>query len=211
MEIVVAGASGRTGTLLVEQALRRGHHVHALARNPAALRLRHPDLDVSRIDVTKRDGIDEAVAGSNAVLSAVGIGTSRERTVVYSAGVANLLAAMEAGGTSRIVVVSAAPAGPRREQAVLERRIVMPILDSFFGATYEDMRRMEAVLGASGADWTSLRPPRLIAKPPLGRYRMSTSGPLLRARSLRFADLATAMLDAAERGLASRTAAYVAN
>lgn len=211
MRLVVVGATGRTGTLLVEQALRRGHRVHALARNPAVLQLRHPDLAVSRVDVTKGAGLDSAVAGCDAVLSALGVGTSREKTNLYSAGIANLLDAMKAGGTSRIVVISAAPAGPRREQSGLERRIVMPILDRFFGATYEDMRRMEAALAASGADWTSLRPPRLIDRPPTGVYRISTSGPLPRARSLRYADLATAMLDTAENGLASRAAAYVAN
>lgn len=211
MKLVVAGATGRTGRLIVQQGLARGHHVHALARNPAAFTPGHANFAVTRADVRSRAGLDEAVAGCDAVLSALGIGTSRQKTVVYSAGVANLLGAMQACNTDRIVVISAAPVGPREEQPALERRLVMPILDRFFGATYEDMRKMEETLALSTANWTALRPPRLLDKPPIGAYRISTSGPLPKARSLRFADLATAMLDAVDRDLASRTAAYVAN
>ena len=37
MKVAVIGASGRTGHLLVEELLRRGHQVTALARDPANL------------------------------------------------------------------------------------------------------------------------------------------------------------------------------
>lgn len=58
---------------------------------------------------------------------------------------------------------------------------MMPILDLFFGASYDDMRRMEAVLGASDVNWISLRPPRLVDRPGVGAYRVQSDLPLPKA------------------------------
>ncbi len=56
-----------------------------------------------------------ALAVTDAVISVIGIGSSREDTTVYSTGVKNTVAAMAAAGAHRLVVVSASPAGPRAE------------------------------------------------------------------------------------------------
>jgi uncharacterized protein len=42
MQIAVIGAAGRTGRLVVQQALERGHQVLALARQPDAIAIREP-------------------------------------------------------------------------------------------------------------------------------------------------------------------------
>jgi len=76
---------------------------------------------------------------------------------------------------------------------------MMPLLDRVFGATYDDMRRMETILRSSEADWVSLRPPRLVNRAAAGRYRVDANGPLPRARSLTYSDLATALLDSLDR------------
>jgi putative NADH-flavin reductase len=211
MRIAVIGATGRTGREVVQQALERGHRVAAVARRPDAVALEHRDLTIVAGDVLAPESLAEALAGCYAVVSAVGIGSSRAPTVVYSDGTANVLRAMAAASVGRLAVVSAAPVGPRAEQPFLERRIAMPILDRLFGATYADMRRMEDRLAGSGVDWVSLRPPRLVDKPATGAYRVDADQPLPRARSLRCADLATALLDVLGREDLQGRAAYVAN
>ena len=167
MRIAVVGANGRTGRLVVEQALARGHGVTALARQPQQSSRRDQRLTTVEVDVLDRGRVVDALSEVDAVISTLGIGTSREATVTYSQGTGNLLHAMGLHGTKRIVVVSASPVGPRQDQAAFDRYVVMPILERFFGATYQDMRRMEALLAESGTDWTSLRPPRLLEKPPV--------------------------------------------
>jgi len=47
---------------------------------------------------------------------------------------------------------------PRAEQPFLQRHVSIPILERIFGASYDDMRRMETLLRGSGADWVCLRP-----------------------------------------------------
>jgi putative NADH-flavin reductase len=211
VRIAVIGATGRTGRHVVEQALGRGHLVTGIARRPEAIAIEHRDLTMVSADVLVRESLVDALAGCEAVVSALGIGSSRAPTVVYSAGIANVLGAMAAASIERLSAISAAPVGPRAAQPFLERRIVMPILDRFFGATYADMRRMEALLADSQVDWVSLRPPRLIDKPATGAYRVDANAPPPRARSLRCADLASALLDVLEREDLQRHAAFVAN
>ena len=87
----------------------------------------------------------------------------------------------------------------------------MPILDRVFGATYDDMRRMEALLEGSGLNWVLLRPPRLVDGMPTGRYRIDAQRPLRHSRSITTGDLAAALLDSLNRADLYRRAAYVAN
>lgn len=211
MRIAVAGATGRTGLEVVEQALARGHHVTALARRPEVIALRHERLVTAAVDVLDRAALVERLAGSEAVVSTLGVGTSRAPTILYSQGTANVLHAMNAHGISKLAVISAAPVAPRADQPFLERRVAMPILDRVFGATYEDMRRMEALLSSSDVDWVSLRPPRLVNKKATGHYRLGASRPLSKARSITYTDLATALLDSLDREELHRQTAFVAN
>jgi uncharacterized protein len=51
VRIAVIGAAGRTGRLVVEQALERGHEVRALARRPDAIDVRGPALQIVSVDV----------------------------------------------------------------------------------------------------------------------------------------------------------------
>ena len=66
--------------------------------------------------------------------------------------------AMDAHGIARLAVISAVPAGPRAGQPFLQRHVAIPVLQRLFGATYDDMRRMEALLRGSDLDWICLRP-----------------------------------------------------
>ena len=211
MQIAVLGATGRTGRHVVGQALQRGHRVAAVARQPEALEMRDQAVTLVAADVLEPDGLADALGGCDAVVSALGVGTSRAPTRLYSEGISNALKAMKAASIDRIAVTSAAPVAPREAQPLLERRLLMPLLDRFFGATYEDMRRMERLLAESTVSWVALRPPRLIDRSGLGAYRVDAQRPLPRARSIRCPDLASALLDVLDGEDLHGRAAYVAN
>jgi putative NADH-flavin reductase len=73
MKLLVFGATGGTGRRLVQQALQQGHVVTAFARDPSKIRLAHENLRVVRGDILKPESVESAVAGQEAVLSALGI------------------------------------------------------------------------------------------------------------------------------------------
>ncbi|MFY1681807.1 NAD(P)-dependent oxidoreductase [Micromonospora sp. WMMD730] len=196
MHLAVFGATGGTGTLVVEQALAGGHTVTAVVRRdwPGP---RHRRLRVAVADALDPASLPPALAGADVVLSALGSAQARRPTRVYSAGATAILTAMRDLHIRRLVAVTALPIAPVAGQDLLHRRLVHPLLHRFFGGAYEDMRRMEAVLHASDSDWTVFRPPYLRDGPATGTWRFAVDAPLPRAWTLRRADLAAAMLAAA--------------
>ena len=80
--IIVFGASGKTGILIVYQALNQGHQVTAFARQPSKVTIEHKNLRIIRGDVLDYDKVKEAVQGHDVVLCALGVDKNKPNTVI---------------------------------------------------------------------------------------------------------------------------------
>ena len=194
MRLTVFGASGGTGRWLVEQALAAGDRVTAVTRRPASIPPRDC-LSVVGADVADADAVDATIAGSDAVLSALGVSYSRKPISVYSQGTTNIIAAMHRHGVKRLVVVSSAPLDPayRASDSLFFTRVMEPLFMRRPGrTTYDDMRRMESLVRASDLDWTIIRSCWLFDAAAVTDYRLAenSAGGMFTAR----ADLAASML-----------------
>src|SRR5712692_9041195 len=72
MNLVVLGATGGTGRLVVEQALAAGHTVTALVRSPEKLTLSNTNFRVIAGQATDPSAVSRAFDGADAVISALG-------------------------------------------------------------------------------------------------------------------------------------------
>lgn len=70
--IAVFGASGRVGSRIVNEALERGHSVTGISRSLETLTVDHPRFTGVVGDVTDPVSVAAAVAGHDAVISAIG-------------------------------------------------------------------------------------------------------------------------------------------
>ena len=104
MRITILGASGGTGRELVKQALAGGHEVTAFVRTPAKLTITHPALLVLQGNVGDASAVSNAVAGRDAVLSCLGVGTPLKHDPVVIAGIRHLVSAMSAMPASRRLI-----------------------------------------------------------------------------------------------------------
>jgi putative NADH-flavin reductase len=194
MRLTVFGASGGTGCWLVKQALGAGHQVTAVSRRPASIPPRDW-LSVVGADVAEAEAVAATIAGSDAVLSALGVSYSRKPITVYSQGAANIIAAMQRHGVKRLVLVSAAPLDPayRPSDSFFFTRLLEPLFMRRPGrTTYDDMRRMESLVRASDLDWTIIRSCWLFDSAAVTDYCLAenSAGGMFTAR----ADLAASML-----------------
>lgn len=189
--IAVLGATGRTGRIIVEQALIRGHSVTAVARGAGAM-APAPGLTTVRADVSAPDELAGVLDGHDAVISALGA-SGRGPTTVYSASASALVAALAPG--SRLLVISSAgielpaDAGPGA-------RLLGRALHRIMRNTYTDMARMEELLGASQLEWTAVRPTQLTDSPRTGTPRISLGATTRVGSRTSRADLAAYLLDA---------------
>jgi nucleoside-diphosphate-sugar epimerase len=167
MKLVIFGANGQTGRLATALALNAGHHVVAVTRRASDFPLAGPGLTVAEADVRDASAVGSLAAGVDAVVSTLGVTFTREPVDTYSVGTGNIVAAMCAARTRRLVVVSSTAAYPtRRSHAPLTLRLVEPILTRTIGKTvYDDIRRMENIVRDSGLDWTIVRPSGLFDLP----------------------------------------------
>ncbi|MFQ6394158.1 NAD(P)-dependent oxidoreductase [Nocardia sp. KC 131] len=175
MRIIVFGANGPTGRLLTGQALAAGHDVVAVTRRPEEFPIEHERLTVFGGDVLRSESVDTAVAGADAVLSALGVPYGKEPITTYSIGVGNMIAAMRRHGVRRIGVVSSSAVDPKpySDAGFLFNRVLQPYIVRVMGKTlYDDMRRMETLLRASDLDWTIVRPGGLYELPDVTDYTM---------------------------------------
>lgn len=192
MRIAVFGATGGTGRHVVDQACQAGHEVRAVVRNPTKLDKR-PGLTVLEADVMDPVAIAPAIAGCDAVVSALGPHGARVPTSVSTDGTTSIVKAMRDADVQRLVVVSAAGIVTDGDGPVT-RFVVKPILQRALRHPFDDTRRMEVVVRESGLDWTIVRPPRLIDRPHTGRYRSSIDLNVRRGFQISRADLADALL-----------------
>jgi putative NADH-flavin reductase len=154
--ILIVGATGGTGRELVAQALERGFMVTALVRNPAALKINHPNLTVKQGDVLDSASIEAAVQGQDAVVSALGHKRFFYPTRILSQGTSHLLRAMEKFGVSRLVCASSLGLGDSAGRMGLYFTLfTLPVALPFY---FWDKARMERVVAESSLDWVIVRP-----------------------------------------------------
>jgi putative NADH-flavin reductase len=107
MKIVVFGASGGTGIEIVKQALEAGHDVTAFVRNPDKMTARSPKLRLVQGDVMDPYIVEKAVAGQEAVISALGPTRPPVADMMKTAA-QNIVAAMHKAGIRRLVSTTGA-------------------------------------------------------------------------------------------------------
>jgi putative NADH-flavin reductase len=194
MRIAVFGATGPTGRQLTGQALTAGHTVTAITRRPGSIQPRAGLTEVTA-DVTHPTAVERAVAGSDAVLSSLGVPLSSKPITVYSHGNANIIAAMHRHRVKRLITVSSSIMDPtwRPTGEFFFNNIMDPLVNRRMGRTaHEDMHRMETLVADSDLDWTIARPSGLFDHPTVTRYHVAqnVADGLFTAR----ADLAASMI-----------------
>ncbi|MEV0847227.1 NAD(P)-binding oxidoreductase [Streptomyces sp. NPDC049954] len=188
MELVVVGAAGRTGRLIVERALDAKHTVTAVVRDPARLRIARDKLTVATADVMDPESLAAPLVGKDAVAVVLGV-PDRSTTTVFSDGVRNILLAAAAGGVRRVVVMSSAGL-ETKHLPVLQRAVAEFVVDRVFRNIHLDLHRMEDVIEASDTDWTIVRAPMLTDGPATPGYQVVVGGHLPRARRVARANVA---------------------
>jgi NADH dehydrogenase len=116
MKIAVTGATGFVGRFVVNELLRRGHGVRAVARRPDEARSRF-NRPVPAVAATVSDpaALETAFAGCEAVVHLVGIIHESEGLsfdAVHRQGTENVVAAMKKTGTRRLAHMSAMGSAP---------------------------------------------------------------------------------------------------
>lgn len=173
MELVVFGATGRTGTHVVSEALDAGYEVRAFVRSRAKLDREYREHDrvtVVEGDVLDPEAVDQAIAGTDAVLSALGHAKGSPDDVLSTAG-EHIVAAMEAHDVPRLVILAGAGVSHPNDPFSLGGRVMSAGLNLVAGDFLDDTKRYVKRAVESDTEWVVVRPPRLTNGPRTDDYR----------------------------------------
>ena len=149
MRLAVSGASGKTGWRVVQEALAQGHTVRAIVRPGSVVPEGLAGAELVRLDLGDRGALEAALRGCDALVIATGARPSVDLAAplkVDAFGVRSQIAACQAVGLRRVVLVSSLLAGAW----------LHPL--NLFGLILVWKRLGESWLEQSGLDWTVVRP-----------------------------------------------------
>jgi len=192
LNLTVLGAAGRTGREIVGQALEAGHAVTVLVRHPEKLGALRARVTVVVGDARDPIPVARAVAGADAVLSALGH-VHGSAVTVLSAAAANVVAAMCSHGVRRLVVLTSSAVRGSDDHPTIGQRVLLAVLDRAMGQLRPDDVAQARVIASSGLDWTVVRAALLTNGP---RSRRCRAGAIEGAAGWRIArsDIAAFML-----------------
>ena len=201
MNIVLLGATGTTGQLLLNLALRQGHSIIAFGRNTLQLPTQ-PNLQRVQGEVENAEQLQAVFAGADAVISCLGqrpslrafcLGSDFQRRSLPA-----IVAAINATQVPRFVLQSSFGAGASAAQAGwLLRTFLYGLVAK---KMFDDKAIAEQALAQCQANWTAVYPVTLVQKPAIATVDIP---PLAQVRCvpgvprLPFANVAAALLDLA--------------
>ena len=186
-KIAIIGATGRAGSQLLEEALRRGHSVTAIARDTSKIDAREGVVSKA-VDALDAAALQAAIAGHDVVISAAHFATLPAGAVVGPVKKAGVKRLLVVGGAGSLLL----PDGTR-------------VIDS---EGFPEAYKAEASAGAEflanlreerDLDWTFLSPSaEFVEGERTGKFRLGQDDLLVSSEGrswITFADYAIAMLD----------------
>jgi uncharacterized protein YbjT (DUF2867 family) len=165
--IVVIGAHGRTGKLIVDQLIKNGDTVVATIRNPRHMApLVKAGAETVILDLDKSTPRDFAVSftGADAIVFAAGSGDN-EPSAIDRKGVTRTVNAAEKAGVKRYVAISSIGAS-----TPVPKAWNTPTMKEYFAAKKAGNKKIKS----SSLDWTIIEPGELTEGKPTGKVTLST-------------------------------------
>ena len=190
MKIALIGATGRAGSPILQELVRRGHQVTAIVRNPEKVPAQ-VNVTPKKGDVFDRDGLATLLKGHDAVISAVHFLQSDPQT---------LIGAVKTSGVKRYLVVGGAGSLEVAPGVTLVSTPEFPAAykdEATKGGEFLNRLRQEKDL-----DWTFLSPSALFFEGPrTGTFRLGKDQLLTNEKgsSISFEDYAIALADEVEK------------
>jgi putative NADH-flavin reductase len=209
MKLAILGGSGRTGRLVVADALARGHEVAVLVRDASRLDPQHrSEVRVVTGPSTDPAALADVLAGADAVISA--LGQSKQEPDVQTRTAKVLVAIMDASGPKRFAGISGGGVNVPGDQKGPKDKLIGWAFRNLGGELVKDKPAEYLVWAASDLDWTLARAPRLVNTPAGQGILQHDAHIPVKSMNLSRADLAAFLLDVVEQHLYSRQAPFIA-
>ena len=156
MKVVIFGANGKTGILLVEQALAKGHQVIAYIRRPESILIENTKLKIVVGNLNEVLKMKDTITGADACISALGGGSLTKHSIDIINGIKNIVSIMEIAKVHRFIYLSSLGAG--NSCYLFPQPLRFLLTKVLLRVTLEDHNINENIIINSKLEWTIVRP-----------------------------------------------------
>jgi len=157
--IAVLGASGKAGTVLLQQLLDRGYTCKALVRHPEKFTITSPLLKVVQGDATSYGDMQLLLQDCTVVIST--LGQRKDEPPVLVRSITHVLQAMRYGNIQRYIQVTGLTIDVPGDRKSFRTRLMSRLMRWMFPTVIAEKQQEYTLLSNSAMDWTLLRIPRI--------------------------------------------------
>ena len=195
MNVILYGATGNSGSRILQELISRGHKVTAIARNTSKL---PSTVTAKQDDLSSVDTIASTIKGTDAVISAYG--PPHDDTDALLGVTERQIAAVKKAGTSRLIVVGGAGL---LEVAPGVTLIASGYLPEAYLPIATSHEKALGILKGSDVNWTYFSPAGFFEPGErTGKFRLGTTNLIANDKGdsrISFEDYAVALADEIEK------------
>ena len=197
MKIGIIGASGKAGSLILKEALTRGHEVTAIVRDEAK-------VQIQGASVLEKDVFDlkaEDIKVFDVVVNAFGAAPGKEHLHVDAGKI--LIDAMKGAPQTRLIVVGGAGSLFVDEAKTIRVLDTPEFPKEYFATAFNQSKNLGDLQNATGIQWTFISPSAFFVPQGnrTGGYKLGKDNLLVNSKGesyVSYADFALAVLDEIE-------------
>jgi putative NADH-flavin reductase len=210
MHILILGSTGRTGRVLLHEALKRGHRVTLLISHKGALKIKPELVEIYEGTPLNKFTLADAMQGCDAVLSTLNISRhsdspwSKLRTSkdFLSSSMKHIIEAATENDIKRVIITTAWGVAETRKDIPFWFRWLID--NSNIRYQHHDHEKQEVLLKASNLDWTILRPVGLSDSEKIRELKVSFNNQPNPSVTVSRRNVALFMLNVLEKNLYAR-------
>ncbi|SNT09949.1 hypothetical protein SAMN05444672_106167 [Bacillus sp. OK838] len=197
MKIGIIGASGKAGSMILKEALTRGHEVTAIVRDQAK-------VQIQGASVQEKDLFDlkaEDIKAFDVVVNAFGAAPGKEHLHVDAGKI--LIDAMKGAPQTKLIVVGGAGSLFVDEAKTIRVLETPEFPKEYFATASNQSKNLEDLYNATGIQWTFISPSAFFDPQGnrTGEYKLGKDNLLVNSKGesyVSYADFALAVLDEIE-------------
>ncbi|MFY0783266.1 NAD(P)-dependent oxidoreductase [Peribacillus simplex] len=197
MKIGIIGASGKAGSLILKEALTRGHEVTAIVRDEAKVQIQGASVLEKDLFALKAEDIKEF----DVVVNAFGAAPGKEHLHVDAGKI--LIDAMKGAPQTKLIIVGGAGSLFVDEAKTIRVLETPEFPKEYFATAYNQSKNLEDLQNATGIQWTFISPSAFFDPQGnrTGGYKLGKDNLLVNSKGesyVSYADFALAVLDEIE-------------
>lgn len=179
MKILIIGATGRTGRLIVQEALKQGYDLHVLVRDQSKMTTNSKSIKVYQGTPSHREDVAAAMQGCDLVISALSIARASDapwsklitpRNFI-SESIKNVIDVADQQNVQRFITISAWGVGETKKDIPIWLKWL--IKHTNMRPVYAEHESQEKLLRSSHLRWTAVRPVALNDSKKIKRLKVS--------------------------------------